>query len=974
MKRMLINATQKEELRVALVDGQRLYDLDIEIPGSEKKKSNVYKGIITRIEPSLEAVFVDYGLEKHGFLPLKEISQNYLSNTTVHIKDMLKEGQEIIVQIDKEERGNKGAALTTFISLAGSYLVLMPNNPRAIGISRRIIGIDRIELKEILLSLTIPKDMGVIIRTAGLGKSIETLQWDLDFRLKLWKSIQKIAKNSSPPALLHQESNIIVRAFRDYLRQDIGEILIDNPKMLSIANSHITSLGRLDFSNKIKLYTGTIPLFSYYQIESQINSAFNREVRLPSGGEIVVDNTEALTAIDVNSSRSTKGIDIESTAFNTNLEAVYEIARQLRLRDLGGLIVIDFIDMSLVHHQKSIENKLREIVKHDRARVQIGDISRFGLLEMSRQRLRPSLGESSYHVCSRCQGTGSIRDNESLSLSILRLIEEEAIKENTYAVHVIVPVEIASYLLNEKRSAVNNIEKRQLGGHTIIIPNQFMKTPNYSITRIRKGENIKKVGYNLSKFYHYENNNIFEPGYIEKKQIKNRIFSNLKKFDKKTKYTEKFLQKKYKILINKLIVIKNVFFEKIIIIKKILSFFQYLVFYKINNKNNIIRKKWYNINFFWNKIICLKNKIKYHKKIKFMQVYNVVHKNLNSNSNNNKKYSLNKLQQYKYIKYCFQINNMYYKIFYNFSYFLRKNKKLLFKMNSNINIKNNLICNKQFLQLAHKNNLTKIKTKIKTNNNIKTIYIDQIYYMNVLFNSYNYFKKIKLDSFPLEVLNNNQLILIYNDNSDSKKCYMKSMLSNLFSILSFIQVIENTLLQYYEILFIKPHIKHNINYINLLIILRIYYKKIYIILREIKKKYIQHQVHIISYSKNTSKFCLIDILRNNIVAMTIKNIFLLKEHDINYYFNHYLFPSKNILNYVIYTINSKKNNNIIIQKEQSSAPITKVSSYIYNKKKCFYKKQIHSRCFITHFRGAGAHVAKNLSSSPVYKINSLKRI
>lgn len=464
MKRMLINATQQEELRVALVDGQRLYDLDIENSGSEQKKSNIYKGKITRIEPSLEAAFVDYGIEKHGFLPLKEISEkyfpkNYKSNVRLNIKNILQEGKELIVQINKEERGNKGAALTTFITLAGSYLVLMPNSPNVTGISRRVEGNDRIELKELLFSLKLPKNMGLIIRTAGVGKSIKSLQWDLSLRLKHWDAIQKASESRSAPFLIHQENNVIFRAFRDYLRQDIGEILIDNPQTLNIAREHISSLGRPDFINKIKLYTGEIPLFSYYQIESQINSAFQRKVRLPSGGSITVDTTEALTAIDINSARSTRGVDIEATAFNTNLEAVEEISRQLRLRDLGGLIVIDFIDMTPIINQKSIENKLREIVREDRARVQIGNISRFGLLEMSRQRLSSSLGESSHHICPRCTGTGTIRDNESLSLSILRLIEEEALKENTYEVHAIVPIEIACYLLNEKRDAVHAIEK-----------------------------------------------------------------------------------------------------------------------------------------------------------------------------------------------------------------------------------------------------------------------------------------------------------------------------------------------------------------------------------------------------------------------------------------------------------------------------------------------------------------------------------
>ncbi|URJ23411.1 ribonuclease E [Blochmannia endosymbiont of Camponotus sp. C-003] len=509
MKRMLINATQKEELRVALVDGQRLYDLDIETIGHEQKKSNIYKGKIIRIEPSLEAVFVDYGVERHGFLPIKEISHEYFlpsssSYNKSNIKEILCEGQELIVQIDKEERGNKGAALTTFISLAGSYLVLMPNNPKSSGISRRIEGNDRIELKEILSTLELPEGMSLIIRTAGLGKSVESLEWDLTSLLQHWKTIKNTAEKQLAPFLIHQDSNVIVRAFRDYLRPDIGEILVDNPKILNVAKEHITSLGRPDFAKKIKFYNGDIPLFSHYQIESQIESAFQREVRLPSGGSIVIDTTEALTAIDINSARSTKGADIEDTAFHTNLEATDEIARQLRLRDVGGLIVIDFIDMTPIRHQREIENSFKIAVHQDRARIQMGHISKFGLLELSRQRLSTSLGELSHYICPRCSGTGSIRDNESLSLSILRLIEEEALKDNTYEVHAIVPVAIASYLLNEKRKAISDIEQRQKGVRAIIVPYEQMKTPNYEVRRIRKGETNNKPSYLLATHQDYE--------------------------------------------------------------------------------------------------------------------------------------------------------------------------------------------------------------------------------------------------------------------------------------------------------------------------------------------------------------------------------------------------------------------------------------------------------------------------------------
>lgn len=435
MKRMLINATQEEEIRVALVDGQKLYDLDIESPGHEQKKANIYKGKITRVEPSLEAAFVDYGAERHGFLPLKEISREYFPagysfDGRPNIKEVVKEGQEVIIQIDKEERGQKGAALTTFISLAGSYLVLMPNNPRAGGISRRIEGDERQELKDSLGQLEMPDGMGLIVRTAGVGKSYEELDYDLKALLKHWSAITEEAQKRAAPFLIHQESNVVFRAIRDYLRRDVGEILIDSQKIFEEAKVYIQQF-RPDFAHRVKMYQGEVPLFMHYQIENQIETAFRREVRLPSGGSIVIDSTEALTAIDINSSKATKGGDIEETAFNTNLEAADEIARQLRLRDLGGLIVIDFIDMTPVRHQREVENRLKDAVKQDRARVQIGRISRFGLLEMSRQRLRPSLGESAGHVCPRCHGRGTIRSVESSALSILRLIEEEAIKDNT---------------------------------------------------------------------------------------------------------------------------------------------------------------------------------------------------------------------------------------------------------------------------------------------------------------------------------------------------------------------------------------------------------------------------------------------------------------------------------------------------------------------------------------------------------------
>lgn len=502
MKRMLINAIQKEELRVALVDGQRLFDLDIESPGHESKKANIYKGKITRIEPSLEAAFVDYGAERHGFLPLKEVARDYFPQGYTYqgrpsIKEVLTEGQEVIVQVEKEERGSKGAALTTFISLAGSYLVLMPNNPRAGGISRRIEGDERTQLKAALSTLDLPQGMGLIVRTAGVGKSAEELEWDLNVLLNHWNAITGAAGSTPAPFLIHQESNVIVRAIRDYLRRDIGEILIDSSTIYERARQHI-QLIRPDFLNRVKKYDGEVPLFSHYQIESQIESAFQREVRLPSGGSIVIDPTEALTSIDINSARATKGSDIEETALNTNLEAADEIARQLRLRDLGGLVVIDFIDMTPVRHQREVENRLREAVRMDRARVQIGRISRFGLLEMSRQRLSPSLAEASHHICPRCTGTGVVRDNESLALSVLRLIEEEALKDNSSQVVAVVPVAIASYLLNEKRKSVNIIESSQ-GVKVIIVPNSDMETPHFEVVRVRGGEEHDLLSYLVPK-------------------------------------------------------------------------------------------------------------------------------------------------------------------------------------------------------------------------------------------------------------------------------------------------------------------------------------------------------------------------------------------------------------------------------------------------------------------------------------------
>ncbi len=473
-----------------MVDGQKLYDLDIETPSREQKKSNIYKGKITRIEPSLEAAFVEYGSERHGFLPLKEISPSYFSRTAeggrVNIKEVLREGQEVMVQIDKEERGNKGAALTTFISLAGRYLVLMPNNPRAGGVSRRIEGEDRSELRDIMADLAIPDTMGLIVRTAGVGKSGEELQWDLDYLLRLWTAIEEASRQQAAPFLIYQESNIIIRAIRDYFRQDIGEILIDDPAVYQQGRDFMQQVMPQNL-NKIKLYQDNVPLFSRYQIESQIETAFQHEVRLPSGGAIVIDHTEAMVAIDINSGRATKGSDIEETALNTNLEAADEIARQLRLRDLGGLVVIDFIDMTPARNQREVENRMKDALKMDRARVQIGRISRFGLLEMSRQRLRPSLGEFSEVVCPRCEGHGHIRTVESLALSILRLIEEEGSKDRTAQVIVQVPVDVASFLLNEKRSVISMAEARH-GTRVMLIPNPAFVTPHYEVKRLRADE------------------------------------------------------------------------------------------------------------------------------------------------------------------------------------------------------------------------------------------------------------------------------------------------------------------------------------------------------------------------------------------------------------------------------------------------------------------------------------------------------
>ncbi len=485
---MLINATQPEELRVALVDGQKLYDFDIEHPSQEQKKSNIYKGIITRIEPSLEAAFVNYGVDKHGFLPLKEVAPSAVFSDDPNlsrqkIKELLKEGQEVIVQIEKEERGNKGAALTTYISLAGTYLVLMPNSPKAGGISRRIEGETRNELREAMAGLETPEGMGLIVRTAGCGKSTEELQWDLNYLLQLWEAIDRSSKEQSNPFLIFQESNVIIRALRDHLRADIDEILIDKESSFKLVHSFLKQV-MPHYLKKAKLYDDAVPLFNRYQIESQIETAYSREVALPSGGELVIDHTEALTSIDINSARATKGSDIEETACNTNLEAADEIARQLRLRDLGGLFVIDFIDMLANKNQRAVENRLRDALKIDRARIQTSRISRFGLLEMSRQRIRPSLGDTTQLTCPRCNGQGEIRNVESVALSVLRILEEEAMKNGTDKVIAHLPIECATFLLNEKRPSIDQIEAR-LKVRIIVLPSKHLETPAYDIERIK---------------------------------------------------------------------------------------------------------------------------------------------------------------------------------------------------------------------------------------------------------------------------------------------------------------------------------------------------------------------------------------------------------------------------------------------------------------------------------------------------------
>ncbi|MET3130512.1 ribonuclease E [Oxalobacteraceae bacterium GrIS 1.11] len=504
MKRMLFNATQQEELRVAIVDGQKLIDIDIETAGREQRKSNIYKGVITRIEPSLEACFVSYGEDRHGFLPFKEVARTYFREgvdvRTASVKEALREGQEIMVQVEKEERGNKGAALTSFVSLAGRYLVLMPNNPRGGGVSRRVEGEERQELRETMDKLDLPPGMSVIARTAGIGRNVDELQWDLNYLMQLWRAIEGAGKSASGAFLIYQESSLVIRAIRDYFQPDIGEILIDTDDIYEQAHQFMSHV-MPDMVHRVKRYSDDVPLFSRFQIEHQIETAYSRTVPLPSGGAIVIDHTEALVSVDVNSARATRGSDIETTAFNTNCEAAEEVARQLRLRDLGGLIVIDFIDMEVAKNQREVEQRLKDALHHDRARVQMGKISRFGLMELSRQRLRPSLSEGSHVTCPRCSGTGHIRDTESSALQVLRIIQEEAMKENSATIHVQVPVDVGAFLLNEKRGEVLKIENRHRIA-VILIPNKHLETPHYKLERIKHDDprlEEAQASYNLAE-------------------------------------------------------------------------------------------------------------------------------------------------------------------------------------------------------------------------------------------------------------------------------------------------------------------------------------------------------------------------------------------------------------------------------------------------------------------------------------------
>ncbi|QJC29387.1 ribonuclease E [Enterobacteriaceae endosymbiont of Plateumaris pusilla] len=849
MKRMLINATQHEELRVAMVDGQRLYDLDIANDTYQKKKSNIYKGKIIHIEQSLEAVFVDYGTKKHGFLPFKEINYKNItddSNNIIlkkkNIKEYLYKGKELIVQINKEERGNKGASLTTFISLAGTYLVLMPNSPKVGGISKRIEGEKRNELKEVLLSLKLPKGMGLIIRTAGLGKKNKELEYDLQFRLKHWKLINQIANSKPAPFLIHQESNIIMRAFRDYLYTDINEILIDNPKILKLAKEYISLLGRSDFNKKIKLYSGNIPLFSHYQIESQIETAFQRKVNLISGGSIVIDTTEALTSVDVNSAKATKGIDIEETAFNINLEATDEIARQLRLRDIGGLIVIDFIDMSSLENQRAVEQRLRDKLRQDRAKIQMNQISKFGLLEMSRQRISSSLRESSHYMCPRCIGNGTIRDYKSLSLSILRLIEEESFKENTKEVYAIVPVKIASYLLNEKRKSVNAIENRKNGIRTFIIPNDQIETPNYSILRIRHGEDKKNINNSITKIYNL-----------------NYAFYHKKNDNYSYQLLKKNLIKKKNFIINKKFFINNQ--NKSVKKNKIINFF-----FKINNiMFNNFNKKNINIikNFFLNKnkkiIIFFKKKydryINYVKKIKL--IFNIKISQIKTKIKNFSTFSKHKTIKIKN-QLILKINN------------LLKSQKNQFKI---LNLKKKLYpfrnINKNYLIYKKYNNF----------------YYDNVYYQNLII-----FNKRPNLFFIKTVQTYNQLNLKINNLKHKK--LNKNIIHNLNTQQNF--VFNSPI--FFSQIFYKKNNKYIINYnekilskINLYIKDNIFFNNILL-------------TKIITNKKDKI------IKKNNIIEKKIPNkFFLFKKKQLNKNNKHtllYYYKNRKLI-YSLFNIENK---------------------------------------------------------------------
>jgi len=901
MKRMLINATQQEELRVALVDGQRLYDLNIENSGSESKKSNIYKGKITRIEPSLEAAFVDYGEKKNGFLPLKEVSQEYfpekyIYNLGSNIKEILQEGQEIIVQINKEERGNKGASLTTFISLSGSYLVLMPNNPKSGGISRRIKGDDRLVLKELFNLLKFPKDMGLIIRTAGAGKSIDSLRWDLSLRLKHWRKIQKLANSVKAPFLIHQESNIIVRAFRDYLCQDIGEILIDNPTILELARKHISFLGRPDFTNKIKLYTGNIPLFSYFQIETQINSAFQRKVRLPSGGSIMVDSTEALTAIDINSSRSKIGTDIESTAFNTNLEAVDEISRQLRLRDLGGLIVIDFIDMSPISHQRAIENRLREIAREDRARIQIGQISRFGLLEMSRQRLSSSLGESSHHICPRCTGSGTIRDNESLSLSILRVIEEEALKENTHEVRAVVPIEIACYLLNEKREAVYAIEKRQAGGKTIIIPSKKMKTPHYSISRIKKGESKNFPNYTYSNTKNNKIANFLKEKILTTKQKKKINYTDCIPLNE----NENIIQKKE---IHKKYTYQDVFLKKILKIN-INYIFKLINWFKnIFITTNILKK-----NTFQNKNTLCQNKIE-----------NVVAKNpFSALFRKEDVFDLKKMYYFcsKYMMQLLENKQLAISDEYNLLYNIKKQENNIKKYDlENKCCDENIILNKDILKKYNDIHSIKYNSKIYSCFYTSNIFKNQIIY------HYNNFLNFSQIPYP-----------IYNV---TLKVFLQLRLNR--TSVNYPSVILNT----------DKSLKKNI------------LKKKTNIFRQCKNKKIIRNKHSYKSKKIITK---VNILKKNIENKYPIQIVMPSKLFLNFRKKKILISEKHNLYFKQSLIRDNKKN-------QSSAPITKISNnlYLHQTQQTFQFNLLMIHLNYQRKNSAGVHIAENFSYYPVSK-------